>query len=336
MDVDPHLLRTFVTVARHGSFSRAAHELGYTQSAVSQQIAALESDLGAALLLRRPVTPTRAGARLLEHAAPLLLRLDAARADVARLTAKPATRVVVGVTPLAATARLARRLAEVRRSHPGVAVTVRGVGREAVAAEVATATVDLGLVDGVAAPSDPLPLPDLGPLTAVAVAEEPLAVALPDGHPLAGRTGLGLADLADARWIDAPDTGVPLARLRAASGYDGFRASMRYDGGDVRGLLALAAAGHGLTVLPLPVVDGAAGVRAVPLSSPQLVHRTEALHGGTLDGPAALLAAGLAPAATPGTATPGTAAPRTAIPAAAIPETAVPETASAHRPVTAG
>ncbi|NUS10965.1 MAG: LysR family transcriptional regulator, partial [Streptomyces sp.] len=83
--MDPHLLRTFVAVARHGSFSAAARELGYTQSAVSQHIAALEGDLGAVLLGRRPVAPTPAGARLLEHAEPLLLRLDAARADIARL-----------------------------------------------------------------------------------------------------------------------------------------------------------------------------------------------------------------------------------------------------------
>ena len=53
---------------------------------MSQQIAALENDLKVPLLHRRPVTPTEAGARLLEHAEPILLRLDAARADVTRMT----------------------------------------------------------------------------------------------------------------------------------------------------------------------------------------------------------------------------------------------------------
>src|SRR5258708_27385229 len=96
MGMDPHLLRTFVAVARCGSFSRAASELGYTQSAVSQHISTLEGDLGAALLDRRPVAPTIAGARLLEHAEPLLLRLDAARADIARLAASPSARVTIG------------------------------------------------------------------------------------------------------------------------------------------------------------------------------------------------------------------------------------------------
>src|SRR5438445_180474 len=66
--MDPRFLRTFATVTRLASFSAAARELGYTQSAVSQHIAALEGELGAPLLSRRPVAPTEAGARLLEHA----------------------------------------------------------------------------------------------------------------------------------------------------------------------------------------------------------------------------------------------------------------------------
>jgi DNA-binding transcriptional LysR family regulator len=102
MGMDPHLLRTYVTVARLASFSGAARELGYTQSAVSQHIAALEHDLGLPLLGRRPVAPTPAGERLLEHAGPLLLRLDAARADVMRFTGAPGEALTVAVSPLAA------------------------------------------------------------------------------------------------------------------------------------------------------------------------------------------------------------------------------------------
>lgn len=300
MAMDPHLLRTFVTVARRGSFSAAARELGYTQSAVSQQIAALEGDLGAPLLGRRPVAPTPAGARLLEHAEPLLLRLAAARADVARLTAAPADRLVVGAAPLAVTGRLAAALAGLRREQPLLEVAVRVLGREAVVRGVTTAGLDVGLVDGAAAPGDPLHLTDTGPLTAVAVGEEELAVALPAGHPLAGRPGLGLSDLSEARWIDAPGTAVPLPQLRAASGADGFRAALRYEGTDVRGLLALTAAGHGLAALPRPALDGVPGVCAVPVTSPRLVHRTEVLHGTAPGGPAALLAAALMAAAAAG------------------------------------
>jgi len=289
--VEPQQLRTFTAVARIGSFSDAARELGYTQSAVSQQIAALEADVGVTLLERRPVRVTEAGARLLEHAGPLLLRLDAARADVRRLAGAPVARLVVGVSGPAVGERLARALAEVRAAYPRLEPTVRLLARAEVPAQVATGAVDLGLVDGVAAPSDPLALPDVGPLVTVAVEEQPLAVALPAGHPLAGRSGLALGDLADARWLDAPEVATPLDRLRTAAGTDGFRAATRYEGGETRGLLALVAAGHGLAVLPAEAVAAAGGVVGVPVTVPRLVHRTELIHGSLPAGPAAALAA---------------------------------------------
>ncbi|MFF3499745.1 LysR substrate-binding domain-containing protein [Streptomyces sp. NPDC003247] len=99
-----------------------------------------------------------------------------------------------------------------------------------------------------------------------------------------------LGDLADARWIDAPDTGLPLPALRAAHGGPGFRPALRYDGTDVRALTALAAAGHGLTLLPRSAAAGVPGAAAVPLTAPHLVHRVELVHSGTPTGAAAALA----------------------------------------------
>ncbi|MFG2777061.1 LysR family transcriptional regulator [Streptomyces prunicolor] len=280
--MDPHLLRTYVTVARLASFSEAARELGYTQSAVSQHIAALEQDLGAPLLTRRPVTPTSAGERLLEHAAPLLLRLDAARADVVRMAAAPERGLTLATAPTALGPRVLAAL-------PRAGVTLRVLTRDEVPVAVATGTADLGLVDGIAAPNDPLRLPDVAPLTTHGVAEEPVCVLLPDDHPLAGRPALRLGDLAAARWLDAPDAGVPLARLRAANGGGAFRPALRYDGTDIRVLTALAAAGHGLTLLPRSWAAGVPGAVAVPLAAPRVVHRTELVYGGAPRGAAARL-----------------------------------------------
>jgi DNA-binding transcriptional LysR family regulator len=278
--MDPHLLRTYVTVARLASFSAAARELGYTQSAVSQHIAVLEQDLGAPLLTRRPVAPTPAGERLLEHAGPLLLRLDAARADVARMARAPEPGLILALTPSAFGPHVPAAL-------PPAGVTLRVLPRDEIPAAVATGTADLGLVDGLAAPNDPLPLPDVAPLTAHGVSEEPVRVLLPDTHPLARRPGLRLADLADARWLDAPDAGLPLAQLRAAGGGRGFRTALRYDGTDLRILTALAAAGHGLTLLPQRAASGVPGAVAVPLVEPRVVHRTELVLTGTPRGAAA-------------------------------------------------
>ncbi|MFD9354121.1 LysR family transcriptional regulator [Streptomyces sp. NPDC060031] len=275
--MDPHLLRTFTTVARLASFSAAARELGYTQSAVSQHIAALEGDLRVELLTRRPVAPTAAGARLLEHAGPLLLRLDAARADVLRLAAAPPGRVALAASPLSVGPRLLAAL-------PASGVTLHVLSPAQVPAAVATGGCDLGLVDGLAAISDPLRLPDVAPLTVTGVAEEPLAVLLPAGHPCAGRAALRLDDLADARWIDAPGIG---------TAPPGTRTALRYEGTDLHALCALAAAGHGLVVLPLRVAQAAGAGVAVPLTGSRLVHRSELLSPGTPTGAAAALAARL-------------------------------------------
>jgi DNA-binding transcriptional LysR family regulator len=289
--VDPHLLRTFVTVAECGSFSAAAERLGYTQSAVSQHISTLETDLGTPLLHRRPVTPTPAGDRLLEHAAPILLRLDAARADVRRAITTPLTNLTLATTPLSigSSGDLSAALRQVRRLLPGTEVRLTVCGREGVVEGVASGDFALGLVDGVAAPSDPLRLSDAMHLRTTAIAHDELVVALPNDHPLAGRRGLALHDLADARWIDAPDLAAPLQILRATTGSNAFRPALTYAGTDLHTLLSLIADGHGLAVLP----RSAPARVAVPLTSPRLVHRTELLHGHLSEPAATALTAAL-------------------------------------------
>ena len=289
--MDTHLLRTFVTVARLGSFSAAAAELRYTQAAVSQQIAALENDLKVTLLNRRPVTPTEAGARLLEHAEPLLLRLEAARADVTRLTLAPAACLTVGLTPLAGNCpAVALALAGLRQRMPRLDIVVLVVPGPDVGSGVARGEFDIGLTDGLAAPGDSLPV--VAPLSSVGVSETEIAVVFPEDHPLAGRAGMRLADLVDARWMDAPGVAPPLSAVRRVAGADGFRAALRYDGTDTLTLIRLAAAGHGVTLLPATIAEVAgSGVRAVPVTAPRVVHRVEYVHGSLRGGtPAAALA----------------------------------------------
>jgi len=271
--VDPRFLRTFTAVVRLRSFSEAARELGYTQSAVSQHVAALEADLGTPLLTRRPVAPTEAGTRLFEHAAAILLRLDAARADVVRVAAEPPGRLVLGATPLSA-ATAARAVAAARRARPALGAAVRVAGRDEIATAVATGDLDAAIVDGVAAPGDSLPLPETG-VPVAEVAEEPLALALPPGHPLTGRDGVRLEDLVDARWVDAPGVATPLAALAMLARADGFRTALRYDGLDVAGLLALVDEAQGIALLPARAVR-----RGIPLAAPPLVHRVELLAAG--------------------------------------------------------
>ncbi|KAF0650429.1 MULTISPECIES: LysR family transcriptional regulator [Streptomyces] len=287
--MDAHLLRTFVTVTRLASFPAAARELGCSRDTVARHVATLERHLGLPLLTRRPVVPTVAGARLLEHAVPLLLRLDAAGAELARLAAAPDGELAVAAAPLAVGARL---LAALPAATARVTLSVRP--RDEIPAAVASGAAALGLVDGVtrAGDQDPLPPPGTETLTALRVAEAPLAVHLPATHPLAHRAGLRLGELTGARWVDAPAAGLPLDHLRAAHGTYGFRPALRYDGTDLRTLTALAAAGQGLALLPA-TVPAAPAATAVPLVEPRLTHRVVLLHPGEPSAPAADLTARL-------------------------------------------
>jgi DNA-binding transcriptional LysR family regulator len=311
--VDPHLLRTFVTVVRLSSFSAAAAELGYTQAAVSQQIAALETDLKTVLLNRRPVTPTEAGTRLLDHADQILFRLDAARADLNRMTQYPASTLVIGATPLAAAStgtptasgaaggaaaaasvtggsrRVAAALAGLRAQMPRADITLRVGARRDVATWVARGECDIGLVDGLAASGDSLPV--LGSLSAVGVAEAEVVLVLPLDHPLSGRASVRLIDLLDARWIDAPGVAPPLSDIRRVVRTEGFRPTLTYEGTDTLSLIALAAAGHGLTLLPTTLAFPGE-FASVRVTDPRIVHRVELIHGVLRDGsPAGKVAA---------------------------------------------
>ena len=116
------------------------------------------------------------------------------------------------------------------------------------------------------------------------------APALPAGHPLAGRRALRLPDLADSRWIEAGQVAPPLAEIRRHAGVEGFRPFLHYDGEDIMAMINLAAAGHGLTLLPEPVIR-APGIATVRVTEPRVSHRVELLHAALrADSPAAALA----------------------------------------------
>jgi DNA-binding transcriptional LysR family regulator len=158
---------------------------------------------------------------------------------------------------------------------------------------VARGDLDLGLTDGLAARGDPLR--EFAALTAVGVSQVGVAVVLPRDHPLARRGSLRLTDLADARWIEACEVAAPLAEIRRLAGVEGFRPAFRYDGPDTLSLIRLAAAGHGLVLLPETALP-ATGITAVPVATPRVVHRVELVHGTLREGsPAEELAILLAP-----------------------------------------
>ncbi|MEV7191318.1 LysR substrate-binding domain-containing protein [Streptomyces sp. NPDC093510] len=125
-DLSTVWLRTFLEVARHGSFTVAARELGWTQSAVSRQIAALEAALGGAPLfdrLPRGVRPTAHGRALLPHAQDVLSRLRTMGRELAALRDAEGGLLRVGAFATADAGLVPRAIATFRARHPGVTLT---------------------------------------------------------------------------------------------------------------------------------------------------------------------------------------------------------------------
>jgi DNA-binding transcriptional LysR family regulator len=272
--MDIRLLRTFVAVVDHGSFTGAATTLGYTQSAVSQQVAALEGSLGVALFDRRPFGLTPAAHRLAEHAGNILARLDVATSEL-RTIDRRATTALVATPFAAALGPVALLLARGRTSAAGSAL-LSTAPIDDVVARVARSQCSAGIVDGIVGRSDPLATADPGLLTSLLLRVAALSVMLPADHPLASRSQIKWASVADARWLDAPQL-VPHMGPGAAQMLDRRVGRTRYDGADPTALGALVACGHGLALVPSWWTTPGHDVRVVSLTEPALVHRVEVL-----------------------------------------------------------
>ena len=187
--LDAHRLRLLTEFAEHGSIAATAAALGYTPSAVSQQLAALEREAGAVLLDRtaRSAELTDAGRRLADHGRRILAMIEAAEADLSARAGEPEGRVVVTAFPTAAAA-FALALAHSLRVHPGLTLLLRQTQRGEGLRQLRSGGADVALVDdwsggGAAAePAGPVDLPPADPRSARAH-RPPLA---PGGQPAAG------------------------------------------------------------------------------------------------------------------------------------------------------
>jgi DNA-binding transcriptional LysR family regulator len=256
--LDAHRLRLLREFAERGTIAAAAAALGYTPSAVSQQLAALEREAGAVLLDRtaRAAELTDAGRRLAEHAERILALIEAAEADLS--AAGPAGRVTVAAFPTAAVAfgpALVRRV----RAHPGLTLLLRETQREEGLRLVRTGEVDVALV---ADWSGRLTSADSGMLQFCRLIRDPLVLVLPRGHPAADAAGeVDLDRLRDEPWLAAP-AGEPsrqaVDKLLASTG--GMPpAPWEFEG--LSTILSLVA--HGIGIAALPRLTLAAGDRRV-------------------------------------------------------------------------
>jgi LysR family transcriptional regulator, transcriptional activator of the cysJI operon len=192
--VDLRRLEVFVAVARARSFTRAAGDLHLSQSAVSQQIAALETELGAQLLdrRRRRVVLTAAGAVLEERAQRLLADSESARRAVAAADGRMTGALRIAASLTVATYLLPRPLAELTRAHPEVRIFVQVENTRHVSAALYDGHVDIGLIEGAV---------DIDGLLLEVLREDELVVIAPAAHRFADDQELEFAQLAAEPFI---------------------------------------------------------------------------------------------------------------------------------------
>ncbi|WP_171074785.1 LysR family transcriptional regulator [Nonomuraea basaltis] len=242
---DTAALRLFDEVARSGSFTAAAELLGYTQSAVSRRVAALERATGGPLFerLARGVRLTPAGAALHRHAVAVLDRLERAGDELAAIHGGRGGTLRVGAFATANVDLVPGTLKRFAERRPGVELRLVEGLTPRLMDRLRAGALDVAVISDY-----PAGLPADG-ARAVPLLEDRLYVALPAGHRLAGDEDVDLRDLAGETWIEAAPRGQPtlLVTACAAAGFTP-RSGLRV--AEWTGKFGFVAAGLGVTLVP--------------------------------------------------------------------------------------
>ena len=252
--IDARRLRTLRAVADHRTVTAAAAALYLTPSAVSQQLAALENEVGQQLLVRdgRGVRLTAAGEILVNHSNVVMAQLERAEAELAAYGAGEAGDVTVASFATGIATVVAPAMADLARTAPGIRMRVRDAEGDASLMMVLDGHADLA----VAVEYRGAPREDDQRLARVPLYAEPFDAVLPRGHRLAGGERVAVADLADEPWI-GPYPGNPCHDVVVlACEFAGFQPRLAHSSDDFRAVAALAGAGAGVALVPRSALRG--------------------------------------------------------------------------------
>lgn len=244
--MDPRRLLIFRTVVRNGSIGAGARELGWTQPAVSQHLAALEKEVGTQLLLRSSagIEPTEAGRRLAAHAEAIAAQLHAAEEELADITALRRGTVRFATFPSAAAVLLPPALARLHETAPDLQVAFDELEPPDAVAALMGGDIDLALVfryPGVDVSAE-------GALEWKPLMHDRILAVLPREHPRAEDPELRLADLAEESWIAGCER--CRANLLSSARMAGFEPRIRHSTDDSTVAQRLIVHGGGVTLLP--------------------------------------------------------------------------------------
>jgi DNA-binding transcriptional LysR family regulator len=244
-----HLLALWA-VARYRSFSRAADELGYTQSAISQQIAALEAIVGLPLFERRggrrQVSLSEAGELVLRHAGAIIDRFKAAKADLAAFSQGAKGTLRIGAYESVSVRILPAILGVFAAKWPQVDIELRDSVETDLLTLVEAGELDLAFVMETEVASDEFKTTEL--------LQDPYVLLVPAGSPLADKQPVPLDDLVDCRFV-AQHTLACQQFLESSLRRHGFQQHVVLRSTDNATVQGLVAAGLGVAIVPLLTVD---------------------------------------------------------------------------------
>ncbi len=246
-------LKILKEVAYRGSFSAAAEELSYTQSAISQQIATLETETGMALLERHPrgVSLTAAGQTLVGHAENVLADLDATEIALAEIAGLRGGRLRMASFPTAGATLMPLAIATFAHRHPGVELTLAEGEPLEIVPRLRAGELDLALLFEFDEPEPDEPgEPAGGKLARVQLLADPLHLALPRGHRLAERRRLRLEDLRGESWVQSTQASPGARHVVRCCHAAGFEPNVSFESDDYQTVQGLVAAGVGVALIP--------------------------------------------------------------------------------------
>ncbi|GGL14465.1 transcriptional regulator [Sphaerisporangium melleum] len=253
-------LEYFVAVAEDCHFTKAAKRLRVAQSGLSASIRSLERELGAPLFLRstRQVELTPAGRALLVEARRALSATDAAKDAVAAVQGLLRGSLDIGALQCLPGVHLPAVLARFADAHPGLEVSLRHGGSGELVEQVRMGRLDVAFV------SRPVRLPD--DVTVTPLADEPLVVACPLGHPLATRAQIDPGELRDERFVDFPADWISRDLADSVLAAAGVERRVPLEVTDVHSLLDLVTFGLGVALVPRSFSGKTDRVRFLPLA----------------------------------------------------------------------
>lgn len=249
---DPRHLRLLQEIARTGSLSAAALELGFSQPAISYQLRSLEREVGTVLVVRngRSTRLTPAGEALAAHADRILSSIQTAERNLADIVRSQTGLVRVAAFPSGCATIVPAAMAAMRRRRPAVDIQLREAEPPLATSMVRRGEADIAVSYHYGTPPEQQRRagPRETPLQRIPLLDDPVRLLLPVDHPLADREEIELEELADVTWIISSQNFEGILN-RAASVY-GFTPKVTMVADDYVAMQALVAHRLGVTVLP--------------------------------------------------------------------------------------